>query len=91
VGGCANAEVDWLSAAGLGESVTARGDAEWWVLRLRATAAYAWSPSWAVRADVGGGFNLARPDFVSAGADEGLVHRPARVTARGALEIELRF
>jgi len=91
IGGCANVEMAWLSAAGLYESVTSSGDAEWVVLRARATVAYPWSPAWAVRADVGGGLDVSRPEFVSAGAEQGLIHRPARYTGRGSLGVELRF
>ncbi len=91
VGGCTNVELAWLSAAGLYESVTSQGDAEWWVLRARVTAAYAWSRAWAIRADVGGGLDVTRPQFVSAGAEQGLIHQPARYTGRGALGLEVRF
>ncbi len=91
VGACANGEIAWLSAAGLYESTTSRGNAEWVVLRARATAAYLWSSMWAVRADVGAGVNMSQPEFVSTGADQGLIHQPARYTGRGALGIELRF
>jgi hypothetical protein len=91
VGGCTNVELAWLSAAGLYESVTSQGAAVWWVLRARVTAAYAWSRAWAIRADVGGGFDVTQPEFVSSGAEQGLIHRPARYTARGALGLEVRF
>jgi len=91
LGACANVELAWLSAAGLYESAVSRGEAEWAVLRVRATAAYAFFPAWAIRADLGGGFDVTQPEFVSAGAEQGLIHRPARYTARGALGLELRF
>jgi hypothetical protein len=91
VGGCANVEIGWLSAAGLYESVTSRGDAEFMVLRARVTGAYAWSHAWAIRADVGGGFDVTRPEFASTGAEQGLIHQPARYTGRCALGLEVRF
>jgi hypothetical protein len=91
VGACGGVEIAWLSAAGLYESVPSPGDAEWLVLRARATVAYIWSSAWAARADLGAGLDMSRPAFVSAGAEQGLIHQPARYTGRGALGIELRF
>jgi hypothetical protein len=91
IGACASVEVAWLSASGLYETVTSRGEAEWVVLRARATVAYLWSSAWGVRADAGGGLDVSRPDFISAGAKQGLIHRPSRCTAQGALGLELRF
>jgi hypothetical protein len=91
IGGCAGAELAWISAVGLSESVTTRGEAEWMVLRVRATAAYLVSSVWAVRADAGVGLDLLRPEFVSAGADPGLIFQPARFTGQGSLGMELRF
>lgn len=89
-GACADAELAWLSAEGLYESVTSPGHAEWCVLLVRGTVGYVWSV-WAIRADVGAALNTSRPEFVSAGDQQGLIHQPARYTARGALGIELRF
>ena len=91
VGACANAEIAWLSAAGLYETVRSHGDAEWVVLRGRATVAFPLSSAWAIRADLGGGLDMTRPQFVSAGAEQGLIGQPARFTGRGALGLELRF
>jgi hypothetical protein len=91
IGACASVEVAWLSASGLYETVTSRGEAEWVVLRARATVAYFWSSAWGVRADAGGGLGTSRPDFTSAGAEQGLIHRPSRYTGQGALGLELRF
>jgi hypothetical protein len=91
VGVCANVEMAWLSAAGLYESVRSHGDAEWIVLRARATVAYRGSNAWAIRADLGGGLDMTRPQFVSGGAQQGVIAQPARFTARGALGVELRF
>lgn len=89
-GGCADVELAWLAAEGLYESVTSSGDAEWFVLRVRGTVGYVWS-GWAIRADLGAALNTSRPEFVSAGDQQGLIHQPARYTARGALGIEVRF
>jgi hypothetical protein len=91
IGACASVEVAWLSASGLYETVTSRGEAEWGVLRARATIAYLWSSAWGVRADAGGGLGVSRPDFTSAGVEQGLIHRPSRYTGQGALGLELRF
>jgi hypothetical protein len=91
VGACANADMAWLSAAGLYETVRSHGDAEWVVLRARATVAFPLSSAWAIRADLGGGLDMTRPQFVSAGAEQGLIGQPARFTGRGALGLELRF
>jgi hypothetical protein len=91
IGACASVAVEWLSAAGLYESSTAHGGAAWWAFRGGATLAYPWSSTWAVRADVGAGLNLSRPEFVSAGVNQGLIHQPARYTGRGAVGVELRF
>jgi hypothetical protein len=91
VGACAHVELEWISAAGLYESVPSRGDADWVVLGARATLAYPLSPAWAVRGDLGAGLGLSRPEFQSAGAEQGLIHRPARYTGRGELGLELRF
>jgi hypothetical protein len=90
-GACAGAEVAWLAATGLHESVPSHGEAAWPVLRARATVAYSWSSACAIRAEVGGGVDLSRPEFVSAGAGQGLIYQPARYTARGALGFEVRF
>jgi hypothetical protein len=91
IGGCAGAELDWISAAGLDETKTSRGDAEWVSLRIRATVVYRWARPWAVHADLGGGMNLGRPTFSSLGAGGGLISQPAIVTGRAALGLELRF
>jgi hypothetical protein len=91
IGACADVEVAWLSASGLYEAVTSRGEAEWLVPRARATAAYLGSSAWAVRADVGGGLDVSRPEFMSEGTEQGLIHRPSRYTGQGALGLELRF
>jgi hypothetical protein len=91
IGPCVSLEVAWLSAKGLYESHEAAGDAEWLVLRARATVAYPWSSAWSVRADVGGGLDLSRPEFVSEGPQGGLIDQPARCTGRVSLGIELRL
>jgi hypothetical protein len=91
VGACPSVEMAWLSAAGLYETVRSHGNAEWVVLRARATLAFPFSSAWAIRADLGGGLDMTRPQFVSAGAEQGLIGQPARFTGRGALGLELRF
>lgn len=91
IGPCVSVEVAWLSGKGLYESQGSAGDAEWLVLRARATVAYPWSSVWSVRADAGGGLELSRPEFVSEGAQGGLIHQPDRWTGRVALGFELHF
>jgi hypothetical protein len=91
IGPCVSIEVAWLSGKGLYESQGSAGDAEWLVLRARATMAYPWSSVWSIRADAGGGLELSRPEFVSEGAQGGLVYQPDRWTGRVALGIELHF
>ena len=90
-GGCTGVEVEWVSAAGIGESTTERGDAAWAVIPVQARAAYAFSNAWALASEAGAGVNLARPEFVSVGVGQGLIDRPARFTGRANLGIELRF
>jgi hypothetical protein len=91
VGACADVEVAWMHAEGLHETEAWRGEAVWLVLRGRGTIAYRWSPTWAVRADVGVGYDMSRPEFVSAGLGQGLIYQPARTAGRGALGLEMRF
>jgi hypothetical protein len=91
IGACATGELAWVSARGLSESAIYSGNAAWLVLRARATLAYSWSSAWAIRADAGGGLNVSRPEFLSAGAQPGVIHRVARYDGRSALGIELRF
>ncbi|MGD0675856.1 MAG: hypothetical protein ABSC94_10585 [Polyangiaceae bacterium] len=89
---CASLEVAWLSAKGLYEAhPSPPGYATWLALRARATVAYPASAAWAVRADLGGGLNLSRPEFLSRGPEGGLIDQPARFTGRGALGFELHF
>jgi hypothetical protein len=91
VGACADAEVAWMHAEGLYETEAWRGEAVWLVVRARATIVYRWSSEWAIRADVGSGYDMSRPEFVSAGLGQGFIHEPARVTGRGMLGLEMRF
>ena len=91
IGPCAGVELASVSANGLRETVTDSVDAAWVVPRARATVAYFGSQWWSVRADVGIGVDLNRPEFVSLGAGQGLIHQPARYTGRGGLGLELRF
>jgi len=91
LGACAGLEVAWVSAAGLDETLTYRRDATWLVPRAHAGIAYPLGSAWALRADAGGGFDVRRPEFASAGVGQGLIHRPALVTGLGALGLELRF
>jgi len=91
IGACAGAELAWMAAEGLYESTLSRVQTEWAVLRAKARVAYRLSSAWAVRADVGAGLDMSRPEFMSGGYGHGLIFRPARCTGRGTLGLELRF
>jgi hypothetical protein len=64
IGPCASFEVAWMSASGLFESIRSSGSRAWIVLRAGATIAYPWEV-WALRADIGAGLNLSRPEFLA--------------------------
>jgi hypothetical protein len=66
-------------------------DVTWFVLRPEVTVVYRWTRFWAFRAEAGVGIGIGTPSFVWLGPGGGLLHRPADVTARAALGVELRF
>ena len=91
LGPCAGAELAWIIGHGNGASSPDTGSV--WIPRVRGGGAFAVriaSPLF-LRGDLGVAAGLVRPEFVVGGAGGGLVHRPAALTARAGLGIELRF
>jgi hypothetical protein len=63
----------------------------WPILRGRITGAYRLCAQWAIRADLGLGVSLDRPEFRWEGVGAGGVQSPAVVAARAAVGLEVRF
>lgn len=93
LGACLGAELGWMTGSGFssGPGQGETSDALWPILRPRATGAYRFSARWAVRADLGLGINLDRPQFRWEGVGGSEVESPAVVAARAAVGLEGRF
>ncbi len=91
LGPCAGGELAWVVGKGNGASSPDTGTV--WIPRLRGGGAFAVriaSPLY-LRGDLGVAAGLTRPEFIVGGIGGGLVHRPAALSARAGLGIELRF
>jgi len=93
LGGCVDGELSWEVATGVNEASTSTHGATWLVLRPRATFAYAFSRTWALRADASIGYAVdAPPQFVVLGSDSiEEVQIPGVWTGRISLGLEARF
>jgi hypothetical protein len=89
LGGCIGAGIDSMTATAFGPIVVSRGSAVWTVIAGEARAGIALYPWLAVHAAFGLHVPGSRPFFVIEGV--GQVHRPAPVSGRQSLTVELRF
>ncbi len=98
VGPCLGLGVDHMSGSGRGSSVSLTGSGSWASAQGGALASWSLSRWLAVEALVGAAVPLARPTFVldspasaTAPASSAAVHRPAPVSARFGIGLQLRF
>jgi hypothetical protein len=93
LGACVGGELGWITAIGSssGTGLGRSSDALWPILRGRITGAYRLCAQWAIRADLGLGVSLDRPEFRWEGVGAGGVQSPAVVAARAAVGLEVRF
>jgi hypothetical protein len=93
LGACLGGELGWMEGTGRssGTGVGRSGDAFWPVVRGRVTSAYRLGAAWAVRADLGVGVSLDRPEFRWEGVGAAEAQSPAVVAARAAVGLEVRF
>jgi hypothetical protein len=91
LGLCVDGELDLALGSGIGETVPESGDATWGVVRPHVTAAYLVFSHFALRADLGVGLALDRPDFTSTGVGAGSIAQPGEATVRASLGVEARF
>ena len=75
------------SSSGVGR----RSNAFWPIARARFTSAYRLGAAWAIRADLGVGVSIDRPEFSWEGVGAGDPLSPAVVAARGVVGVDMRF
>ncbi len=86
---CAGMEIGRLAAEGMKVSRSRSGDAAWYAPRADVGAFYALTSSLRAGLRAGVAVPLARPEFVLNGDDR--VHKPANVSARLLIGLELRL
>ena len=93
LGACVGGELGWITASGTssGTGVGRSSDALWPILRGGITGAFRLGARWAIRADLGLGVSLDRPEFRWEGVGAGTAQSPAVVAARAAVGLEVRF
>ena len=89
LGGCAGVGVDSMTATAFGPIVASHGSGAWMVLAGEARAGVSLLPWLALHGGFGLEIPVTRPSFVIEGV--GQVHRPAPVSGRQSLTLEVRF